>query len=229
MIGVTDFDFARHKEILEAFLSLAENGMVPPNNAPGHLDGWGIGYYAGGKARVIKSGGSAAAERSRILGSLKKIRSSKILILHLRKSAWDRTTARRHAHPFKFGKFIFAHNGTVYDFKELLKGLPARLAPAPDSLDTEVFFRKLIDGFPGKIRASLKAVEKHLSFSALNFLLSSGNELYAYRRFSKWGNYYTLWSAKNGGSHFVSSEKLGLGLKWNSVPQGKLLLLRSTK
>jgi glutamine amidotransferase len=58
MLGLKNFEYGRHKEILENFLTLADAGKVPPGDAPGHRDGWGIGYYQNGQATVHKSGGS---------------------------------------------------------------------------------------------------------------------------------------------------------------------------
>ncbi len=225
MIGITNFDLRKHKDILEGFFGLAINGNVPPKNEPGHLDGWGIGYYKNNKPRVIKSGGSVVKESKRFFGSLKRIKSSKILIVHFRKSAWDKTSKKQHAHPFYFKNFIFAHNGTLYDYKKLLDSIPRSFQPAPSALDTEVFFRFLLEGFPGSFNSKVKTAAKLSKFSAMNFIMSDGSKLYAYRRFSKWADYYTFYTAKSGNSCIVSSEKVSPKLSWSLLRVNNLLTI----
>ena len=117
---------------------------------------------------------------------------------------------------------MFAHNGTVSNYKELLKLIPKKYLPRPDSLDTEVLFRYLIEGFPGRLKPSLRRVERGAAYSSLNFLFADGKKLYAYRRSSKWPGYYTLLAAKKGSSFFISSEPVLRAIKWRMIGQGGL-------
>ena len=223
MLAVTNFDLGLHGDIIENFFALASTGNVPPGNEPGHLDGWGIGYYRNGRARVVKSGGSVINERKRFLGALKRIKRSRVLIVHFRKSAWKDTSLKEHAHPFFFKNNIFAHNGTVYDYKKLLKLIPERFLPWHEALDTEVFFRYLACNFPKHLKTAIESAAKRCRYSSLNFLLSDGKRLYACRRYSKWPGYYTLFAAKSAGSMIVSSEPVSSKLHWMNMRQGELI------
>jgi len=225
MLGITGYDFNKHKEILNDFFRLALNGNVPPKNKPGHLEGWGIGYYSEGKAKIIKSGGSVVEEQKRFFSALKRIGRSRTLIVHFRKSAWDKTTDKRHSHPFLFKKYIFAHNGTIFDYKELLNFIPGKYLPDVSALDTEVFFRYLLNGFPKSFKTSIKMVEDKREFSALNFLLCGGQKLYAYREYSKWPDYYTLFKARHNTSRVVCSEQLDSVKSWEEINNRELAVL----
>ncbi len=105
LLGIINYSFAVHKDILESFFALAETGKVLPGDPPGHKDGWGIGFYSEDKASVVKSGRSAAEEKERIFSELEKIFRSAVLIAHLRKSAWKDTSTERHAHPFLYKQY----------------------------------------------------------------------------------------------------------------------------
>src|SRR4030042_2976014 len=139
MLGLKNFVFRKHREILENFFELAESGKTLPGDPPGHLDGWGIGYYKNGKAFVHKSGGSIVEEKQDFFKTCEKVGTSRILLLHLRKSAWSDTSSPVHAHPFAAGNILFSHNGTIRDFKSLRKEITHDI-PHPGALDSEVSF-----------------------------------------------------------------------------------------
>lgn len=225
MMAITNYDFKKNSEMIEAFFRLATEGMVPPENAPGHKDGWGIGWYKSGKAHILKSGNSVVKEKKLFFNTLKKIRRSNLLMVHFRKSAWDKTSREKHAHPFLFKNYIFSHNGTIFDYKDLLAFTPKNNLPGPGALDTEVFFRYLLDGFPASFRSSINRVKKQNKYSSLSFLMAGGGKLYAYREFSKWENYYTLYKTKIDKSAIISSEPLAPGLTWKLLAPDKLNII----
>ena len=221
-MAVTHYDFNKHKNILENFFELSVRGKVPPNNAPGHKDGWGIGWYKSGKANIFKSGNSVVKEKRLFFKTLKKIGRSNLLMIHFRKSAWDKTSREMHAHPFGFCNYIFSHNGTIFDYKNLLTSIPVNYLPAPDALDTEVFFRYLMDGFPASFRSSVNLIIKRNKYSSLSFLMSNGRKLYAYRQYSKWADYYTLYRTKIDNSVIIASEPLSPAFSWRLLEPDKL-------
>jgi glutamine amidotransferase len=227
LLGVTQFDMAKHRELVEAFIGLSITGKTLASDPPGHLDGWGIGYYADGKAHTVKSGGSLWREQARLVRVLEAVRRSPVVILHLRKSAWKQTSVTRHAHPFKKGQFLFAHNGTVRDYPVLTAALPARCRPSADALDTEVFFRYLVrDGFPRDTAAFAAAVEpvhRERAYSSLTCLLASADRLFAYRDFHGNGGYYTLYQGTWGASRIFASEPIARRIPWSLLPQGAIV------
>src|ERR1039457_1664568 len=181
LLGITNFDYARHHQIIERFFELARSGIVMAGDPPGHADGWGLAFYQEGTLVVHKSGASILEEQEKVRGIVRAAGESPIVILHLRKSAWSDTSSSRHAHPFSYNNVVFAHNGTVYDYKKLL---PAITIPGlgEDALDTEVFFYHFMSAEsldPGQaFLATVSTIKREHTYSAINCLFSDGTRLY---------------------------------------------------
>jgi glutamine amidotransferase len=226
MIGITNFSYEVHKPFLEEFFKLAKTGMVPPGNIPGHLDGWGIGYYKNGKANILKSAKSVLKEKDRFFASLKKINRSKILIIHLRKSAWKRSNLIKNTHPFKYKNVLYCHNGTVLDYKPLIKDIKKDYPLSENALDSEVFFKYALSQkqktIKGRFNAALSKVSRSLKHTSLTSLFSDGAKLYTYRELRKLPLYYTLFLALYKNSSIVSSEPLAGKLKWKLLKEKKI-------
>jgi glutamine amidotransferase len=195
---------------------------------PGHEDGWGLAFYQEGGLVVHKSGSSLLQEVDKVIRILDAAKTSPVMILHLRKSAWPSTSNTRHAHPFHLGNTVFFHNGVVYDYQGLIPetGLPGLEA---DARDTEVLFHHFMNGEPRELdRAFLDTVsvirQQH-SYSALNCLFSDGRKLYAYRDYAREPDYYSLYKALFDNSWLISSERLGENIPWQMMTQEEFLAL----
>lgn len=228
VLGITNFDYAKHQGIVARFCELARTGKVMAEDPPGHEDGWGLAFYSGGRLVVHKSGSSLLEESARVFRALSAAKTSPVMILHLRKSAWENTSSTRHAHPFYHDNRVFFHNGVVYDYQGLIPSIDLPELAA-DARDTEVFFYHVLSGKPGDLgRAFLDTVatirQKH-SYSALNCLFSDGMKLFAYRDYAKEPDYYTLYKAFSGNSWLVSSEPLGDNMSWEMMEQEEFLVL----
>ncbi|MFH1367851.1 MAG: class II glutamine amidotransferase, partial [Elusimicrobiota bacterium] len=223
LLGIKNFNYDSHKDLLEAFFALAETGNVLPGSPAGHHDGWGIGWYGNGTAKTEKSGGPASKEKERIFGILKGIGNSQTLIAHLRKSAWEGTSTAEHAHPFTFKNAIFAHNGTLLSYKELIPEIKAENLPQPEALDTEYLFRFIAQGIGRGTEKALRLAVKrteNMEFTSLNSLLSDGKSLIAYRSYRIYPDYYTLYKAELPGSAVVCSEEILIyGLEPEDIPE----------
>ncbi|HBA86583.1 MAG TPA: class II glutamine amidotransferase [Geobacter sp.] len=235
LLGVTNFEYARHEGLVRSFCELGRTGMVMAGDPPGHGDGWGLALYRGGELVVHKSGGNILDETEEVTGILSAAGSTPVLILHLRKSAWNDTTSTRHAHPFHCNNVPFAHNGVVYGYQGLL---PAIHIPglAEDALDTEVFFYRFMSELPaapresGEVRGLGRAfldtvalIKRDYRFSALNCLFSDGTKLFAYRDFSKEPEYYSLYKARSATSGIISSQPLDESLQWEMMGKEEFL------
>lgn len=226
ILGITNFYYSRHQSIVERFCALARSGVVMAGDPPGHEDGWGLAFYQEGELIVHKSGANLLGETDKVLGILSTAKTSPVMILHLRKSAWANTSNTRHAHPFHRDNTVFFHNGVVYDYQELL---PAITLPGleADARDTEVFFYHVMSGKAQDLdRAFLGSVEhikRHHSFSALNCLFSDGAKLFAYRDYAKEPDYYSLLKAFSENSWFISSEPLDENLQWDMMAKEEFL------
>jgi predicted glutamine amidotransferase len=226
ILAITSFDIQKHASFIDGFFGLASCGEVPPGNEPGHLDGWGIGYYVNNEAKVIKSGNSIVSEKERFYDSLNSIKTSSVLILHLRKSAWSGTTAERHAHPFAHNNCLFAHNGVVTDYQSLYPEISETNRPTYDSVDTEVWFRHILDQKDPTLREKLASsaahIRKYFLYSAMNCVLSDGTSLVALRDSNKWPDYYSLFTATAAGSNFICSQEI-TNAPWKPITQGAII------
>lgn len=86
-----------------------------------HPHGWGIGWYFNGGVQVEKAP-TAANEDPRFVTTCMST-DSNIVIAHLRKGSVGGYTPEN-THPFSYGEFIFAHNGTVHPKWPFLDMLP---------------------------------------------------------------------------------------------------------
>jgi predicted glutamine amidotransferase len=231
LLGVTNFEYSRHENIVNNFCDLARCGNVMAGDPPGHADGWGLAFYENGRLVVHKSGESLLDEREIVINELKRVGRSPVVILHLRKSAWKDTSSTRHAHPFQYNNVAFVHNGVVYDYKYLL---PEITIPGlqEDALDTEVFFYHFMSaqgvGLGEAFLQSVAKIKRELPFSALNCLFSDGEKLYAYRDYSKEPAYYSLYKSFAENSCIISSEPLDESLQWTMMEKEEFLEVSAT-
>jgi glutamine amidotransferase len=226
VIGITHFDYAKHEQIVSRFAQLAHTGMVMTGDPPGHEDGWGLACYRDGQLVLRKSGRCLLDEIDQVHSLLRETKTSPVMILHLRKSAWANTSNTRHAHPFHLGNTVFFHNGVVYDYQGLLPAI-TRPGLAADARDTEVFFYHVMSGETDDLGrdflASAATIRRNHRFSALNCLFSDGKRFFAYRDFAKEPDYYSLFKAWSGDSCLVSSEVLDESLRWEMMAKEEFL------
>jgi len=91
-----------------------------------HGDGWGISYYDRDQPHVIRRP-TAATEDAEFRDAAERVVAPAV-IAHVRQaSVGDRCMAN--THPFTFGRWIFAHNGTVTGFDKLVPALVAETDP----------------------------------------------------------------------------------------------------
>jgi len=228
VLGITNFDWSKHRPIIERFSQLALTGVVMAEDPPGHMDGWGLAFYQDGELVVHKSGVNLLEETERVYGILSAAQSSPLMILHLRKSAWANTSNTRHAHPFFLDNTVFFHNGVVYDYQGLL---PEISVPglAEDARDTEVFFYHVMSrqaaDLGRRFLDSVNVIKRRHRFSALNCLFSDGERFYAYRDYAREPDYYSLFKVWSGDSCLIASEPLDNHLRWELMQPEELLVL----
>lgn len=110
-----------HRSLIEAENALGQQAAMHPH-------GWGLGYFVDQDAYILKSDDAAhTSERFRLASS--RLRSH-TLVAHVRRA----TVGGRdylNSHPFRFGRWVFAHNGTVFDFDEHFKDWMLEQIPEP--------------------------------------------------------------------------------------------------
>lgn len=142
--------------------------------APSNPHGWGFAFFNNGNWNIIKK--PESLENQNLNEKYFKFKS-KVIIGHVRfKSCGE--AAHQNTHPFQIKNFVFAHNGTLYNFKNLIlkKYFPE------GSTDSEHSFCYLLENIENDM--SHKTIEKVANeinkLGTFNFLLSDGKFLYAY-------------------------------------------------
>ncbi len=205
-----------------------------------HPHGWGIGWWEGGTPRVRK-GLLPAHSDENFVAAARRARSA-VVIAHVRDASIGPVTAAN-THPFAYGRWLFAHNGTVARYKRSARVRDAILAEVDPDLrplvagdtDSERLFLIFVGRLRARApleRAGVDAVRRALAEttetaaavadagaekpSSLNFLVSDGRVLAACRR----GRSLHL-SLDAGPRHafVVASEPIGRS-PWEEVPEG---------
>lgn len=246
MLGVIGKPPLPLQETLEAFYPLCTKGCVEKGMKPGHLDGWGASGFKDGRAVYFERRTEPADESAREYeqATLRAVKSvTPVLIAHFRKSA-GLPPAISSTHPFHWRDWIFAHTGTIY-------GAAASIPltePAPQGeTDSERFFLWIWEQIhaaadpTAALSDLLKNCRQDLVYSSLNFLMSDGHTLWAYRDFtdkrmgpgetlSEREKYYSLGTAQAGEATVVCSEPLASVAKnWMPIEQRTLMAFKAGK
>jgi len=91
-----------------------------------HAHGWGIGRYVGGKPLVDKGTGAAHADPMFERAARESV--SGCTLAHVRRISVGELRLEN-THPFRRGKLLFAHNGTIWRFAENRAALLSLVAP----------------------------------------------------------------------------------------------------
>ncbi len=225
-------------DLFEEFADLATQGMCPIG-APderGHKDGWGLACYEDGALKIHMRDAGCATDASKYYGTAWKIAKLNIerapgrLIIvmgHLRRASTKGLVAQKFSHPFLEERdgttWAFQHNGSlVNDTRD------------PEKIDSQVLFQILLDHLDGRGHESVTrataaartiAIEKFGGFTGLNFMLSDGQNLHAYRDFQTNGQYYTLYM-DNFGEMIVAASEPILSMNAEPLPRGVLHTVR---
>ena len=82
-----------------------------------------------------------------------------------------------------------------------------------------------LPGLSETLRGILSDRELVGEYSAANLLIATGNELFAFRRFHRNGEYYTLYLKSGEGLTVVASEPLDADPGWRLLEDGELVEL----
>ncbi len=231
------------REALETFYPLCKKGHVKCIMEPGHLDGWGVSGFNGGRAVYFDRCADAADhDEARFKAAAAKAgkSNSPIVIAHLRKASMgDRDIAN--THPFHARDWVFAHNGTVFGAMASLPITDGRLQGATDSERLMFWILEHVaheTDVTTALAELLKNTREKLVYSSLTFLLSDGKSLWAYRDFGdkrlekgetvqEREKYYTLYTAKLEHGTIVCSEPLeAVAKSWKPMAQRTLLAFK---
>ena len=154
-----------------------------------HGDGWGAawGDSNGVSGRGVASRVSTeAADESADFAAFAGDHRSDAAIVHLRWATQGLAVCLPNTHPFARGDVAFAHNGSVLPPESLDALIPADLAAARQGdTDSERLFLAVLarlagpDGVPAAeaLAATLRAIDASLTFTSLNCMLLTPDEL----------------------------------------------------
>lgn len=185
-----------------------------------HDSGWGIAAYpdVGASEPAIERFARAAHTDARFEAATGL--RGRIFNVHVRRATLGGLSADN-THPFDFGPYTFAHNGTILGFRNLLR---RDLSEPRGETDSECLFLRLMSDFDPadpvrSLRSTIAAVVAGHTFSGVNFVFSDGMKLYAY----KLGIFELCWTSRRGVA-LVASEPL-TNETWHAVQDDVLLVL----
>lgn len=197
----------------------AENPLIRQSEE--HDSGWGMSVYKkaeGEDPRCMRFPEPAFQDDTFLDATGMR---GRLFNVHVRRATMGGLSPEN-THPFCLGPYSFCHNGTIMRPHKLLED---GVQKPKGETDSEHFFNLLMRDFdpdhPRRtIRKAVRAIIEHSPFSGLNFLLSDGEKLYAY----KLGIFELHWAARDG-NLAVASERMTEGDVWHSVTDDVLLTL----
>lgn len=188
-----------------------------------HRHGWGIAYLKAGKFRLEKS--TLPANKDASFNALSQALKSNIFITHIRKKKFGKLDLRNNQ-PFLKGKWVFAHNGVIKNYKKALSLVNVRCLKG--DTDSELYFQLFLKNM--KVCSKELALKETIStlaelrYSSLNFIASDGQKIYALCEYRKEPAYYTMHYLKADNYVLIASEKIGAG-KWQKMRNHELMVV----
>lgn len=188
-----------------------------------HRDGLGYAFReVNGRWKLFRFGPQALAQTG-IPGPLDS--PALMLLTHARKASpeFQKFRGALYAHPFFYDGLFLCHNGTVRDVERLGS------AQGTDSWRVLVWLARCWQPrTPEKLQVCLRELVGFLhDYSALNLLLSDGENLYALCAYTQDADYFTLWVHEGAGLVAVASEPADAKLAWQPLANRELLVIGS--
>lgn len=229
LLGVVSAEVVSHQLPLDvAPRSLAEL-------SPEHPHGWGLAVSDGRRAWDVYRATGCAKDDARFHALADQARG-KVLVAHIRKRTVG-VSSLENTHPFRRGRWVFAHNGTIPDTGPLERRTSAaRRLEIQGQTDSERLFAFVltaldrVDATEGASRAAPGAADAALHHAlkvlraqtgAANFLCSDGEVLYAFR-FGRTLHVLQRGGGRRGAAVVVASER-PTDEPWDEVTEGTLL------
>ncbi len=189
MIG---FSFRQDKNTNWLFKSLqdmAANGIHSP-----HTDGWG--EYLMNSSREILYHKSV----NKVFNDTSPDFDALLGIMHARKASPGLDVSILQLHPYMINGDIFAHNGTIRKVN----------IENPFKTDSFELFKRIRNfNFFEQLERNVKNfIMNSDDFTAINFLMIKGEDLYVLQLFNEEEEYYTMWYSKNADGFVTASEKI---------------------
>ncbi len=164
--------------LLEAPDSLAQQSRREP-------DGTGLGAFTEDGRPVVSKQPLAAYEDQKFAQEAREVRS-RTFVAHVRYAS-NGGVSPENTHPFEQAGRLFAHNGVIGDVPGLEKELGDALSLVQGETDSERFFALITKEIQetgeiaGGIERATSWIAEHLPVFALNLVLITPEELWAFR------------------------------------------------
>ncbi|MGQ9582793.1 MAG: class II glutamine amidotransferase [Thermoplasmatota archaeon] len=227
-------------QAMAAFKRLAREGRERPGEAGGHRSGWGIGYFPGGRLRLVRELGDAFSsvrydETAHMTGSNPDVR---LLLGHLwRSPSRELASSRERVGPFsgtdrEGGEWVMAYDGSIGPSRESGEAY----APFPaKEMESQKVFREILGHLPPKdegreavaeaLRSAVRGIFSEYAVPALNFALSDGRRIYLARFVERDEPWNELHISRTSKALVGCSEPLSVGdWVWEALPSRRLLI-----
>jgi glutamine amidotransferase len=193
-----------------------------------NADGFGVGWYVSGDAHPARHRGAGPMWTDETFADLARVIHAPAILAAVRSATTGMPGGPDAAAPFRRGRYLFSHNGSLEGWPaaaaELAAGLPPerllRLDAATDSaLLWAVVADRLDAGSPldEALVHTVRAAER-CAGGRLNLLVTDGEAIAA----TRWGP--SLWWSATGTGVVVASEPHGDEAGWHEVPDRHLLM-----
>src|ERR1700704_1190016 len=91
-----------------------------------HPDGWGLGWYVGRVPQVVRS--LSAAHGDDDFEEVGSFVTASTIVAHIRKASVG-AVSLENTHPFEWGPWLFAHNGTISEWEKCAAAIEAEIDP----------------------------------------------------------------------------------------------------
>ncbi len=189
--------------------------------------GWGIGYYEGTYARIVKNTDDPNFSLS-FKRTVQNARSN-VIIAHIR-LATSGEVCPENCHPFRFRylnrDWLFAHNGSIdIDYPSYVEGnndSARAFSFMMDKIDEYLRMSRFRGIYPAVKYATQKLLEEAGEVKRLNYILSDSNALFV---FCNYRRMYMLRREKEyGGAILISTQKL-TNENWIEIPRNRILCM----
>lgn len=209
------------------------------SQSEGNPDGWGIAVFREDEPIIEKAPRKAAEDQ--IFEKFACSIRGKILIAHVRYASSGNNT-KENTHPFEIDNWVFAHNGTIGNKKELEKYIEHSLNERiKGDTDSERYFALILSQFKRdgihsnsevndlfvSLNSSIQIVRKNIGGNGLNFLLSNGKLLFAYKNGRSL--YYLVRNPENAPEESLKSKETGTLLRWKKTAGEKAIIVASER
>ena len=192
---------------IEGWIYEAENSIIKQSRI--NPDGWGIGYTYHDRMLIEKDINPAYKDKK--FKSFFKELQLNIVILNIRKASVG-SISLENTQPFKEGKWVFTHNGTITAHTKIEPLID--MNNVKGETDSEKYFYLLLKYIKEKddvVQGVDETVDKIFElgdYTSLNFLATNGEKMYALCEHKNNGRYYVLRYLNKSDFVIIASEPL---------------------